>query len=841
MAAPAMQQPSYLLANLKADWTTKPLLQRCQELVKVIDDYPAKELHLVFPWLVESIFGSLDGVIMGWNLRFLHTRMNEYNIVMEFLDPSGPMMKLVYKLQAEDYKYEIPISYLPGPVKVSIQEGVLPDCPLFHNKLQFPMSGLLTLNPFEYYMFNFASSLIVPKTYPPGHHVSCSDSAYFVLVDAYLKHFLPTEGNVPPSPFSDPRGSVAPPAPRSPSVPYVGYGVHSTSLLKRHISHQPSVNADPAAQEIWRSETLLQNLFPFVSAGVCGDVASSLLSGDVPKAAVSSGEAGVAAVPPQYVQHAVPTPRPTRLWDPPHIPSTFTFSFSSMGFLEEPFSPTEEHVLVVRLLVKHLHAFSNSLKQEQTSSPSTHSHASPLEEFKRVVVQRFVQQKLYVFLQHCFGHWPLDASFRAVLETWLSYIQPWRYTGEKINLQTDVQNRTVPEKWSSFVHENLLMYTKLFQGFLNRAMRTDLVNAKNALMVFRVAKVFAQPNLSEMIQKGEQLFLEPEHVLHHRQPRVFLTPAHSGSFLSSRQPVGTDAVFKVKSHVYSLEGQDCQYKQMFGSELRAVVLKLIQIIAQARQTAKRISDHSAEAAANNSFLSWFSVGSSDPNYTFSGGEADDMGECVKKTHEFLDKALDYLCQIFRLNSGQLSQLMANLALTEDDGGSKQLPDCIQSEGGLVLTDLGRMQIINGLRRFEIEYQGDPELQPIRSYESALLVRLLFKVSSVINERLGDHMEALCSRQDFLGRVGRHYLTSSSAVAEQRRRSPVTRQPRGRPQRPRLSLRVLASYRTLLLLLLFYLFFALLSFGPLSSTALILVISFVYELLLLVFADKLKAH
>lgn len=82
-------------------------------------------------------------------------------------------MKLVYKLQAEDYKYEIPISYLPvsltfhyafqmslyqtvsvlltpcclqGPVKVSIHEGVLPDCPFFHNKLQFPMSGLITLS-----------------------------------------------------------------------------------------------------------------------------------------------------------------------------------------------------------------------------------------------------------------------------------------------------------------------------------------------------------------------------------------------------------------------------------------------------------------------------------------------------------------------------------------------------------------------------------------------------------------------------------------------------------------------------------------------------------------------
>lgn len=49
---------------------------------------------------------------------------------------------------------------------------------------------------------------------------------------------------------------------------------------------------------------------------------------------------------------------------------------------QEPFTPTEEHVLVVRLLVKHLHAFSCSLKPEQVSS-SAHSHTSPLEELKR--------------------------------------------------------------------------------------------------------------------------------------------------------------------------------------------------------------------------------------------------------------------------------------------------------------------------------------------------------------------------------------------------------------------------------------------------------------------------
>jgi sphingomyelin phosphodiesterase 4 len=34
--------------------------------------------------------------------------------------------------------------------------------------------------------------------------------------------------------------------------------------------------------------------------------------------------------------------------------------------------PTEEHVLVVRLLLMHLHAFANSLRPEQ-ASPSAHS------------------------------------------------------------------------------------------------------------------------------------------------------------------------------------------------------------------------------------------------------------------------------------------------------------------------------------------------------------------------------------------------------------------------------------------------------------------------------------
>uniref|UniRef100_A0A672FXR3 Sphingomyelin phosphodiesterase 4 n=1 Tax=Salarias fasciatus TaxID=181472 RepID=A0A672FXR3_SALFA len=751
MAAPALQQPSFLLANLKADCGTKPLLQRCQDLVKVIDEYP--ELHPSYPGSWRAVFGSLD-VVLG---RLEPARSNLSRACP--LSSSGPVMKLVYKLQAEDYKYEIPVTTLPGPVKACIQEASLPDCPLFHNKLQFPPGR--PADPFEFFMFNFAYCLISPKVSEDDHQGGSTDSAYFVLLDTYLKYF-----SCPP---------------------------RAACLHRR----SPTPEARSAA--------------PSPRGLLTGRPASP------PAGRLTSGRRDAQSVPspsPSCPQMVV------EVWL--HHYSLDMYQKLQSPQVKEPFSPSEEHVLVVRLLVKHLHAFSSSLKAEPGPAPTpppAHPHPGPLEEFKRVVVQRFVQQKLYLFLQHCFGHWPLDASFRAVT--------------------TSSRGDTPGTRAESFVHENLLLYTKLFQVFLNRAVRTDLVNAKNALMVFRVAKVFSQPNLAEMIQKGEQLFLEPEHVLHHRQPRGYLTPGQGGSYLSSRQRAVPDMVFRVKSHVYSLEGQDCQYQQMFGSELRGGVLKLVQIIAQARQTAKRISDQSSEAASSGSFLSWFGLGSADAGGTFSGAEPEETGECLKKTHEFLDRALENLSQIFKLNQGHLNQVLSNLGSSQDDGNCRQLPDCVQGEDGLVLTELGRRQIINGLRRFEVQYQGDPELQPIRSYESALLVRLLYRTSSLLNDRFGGHMTALCSRPDFLGRLGRYYLTDVAGGARLRR-SPASRYTAEQSRRPRLSLRPLASYRTLLLLLLFYLLGALLSLGPGCSTLLLLAAALLYGLFAALFADKLKA-
>ncbi|XP_067911536.1 sphingomyelin phosphodiesterase 4 isoform X1 [Heterodontus francisci] len=795
MAALPLQQPSYLLALLKADGVNKHLFQRCNELCKVIEDYSPKELHLIFPWLMESVFGNHDGTVAGWNIRYLQGRVNptDYATVVEFLDPSGPMMKLVYKLQAEDYKYEFPISYLPGPVKASIQEGVLPDFPLYHNKLQFPLSGLanlsLSLNAFEYYLFNFAMHLTTPRNCPPGQLFSTSDSAYFILVDRYLKYFLPIEGNVPPSPFLNACGAVSPPTPRTQSVPFTSYGGPHTSLLKRHISHQPSVNTDPAAQEIWRSETLLQIL--------------------------------------------------VEMWL--HHYSLELYQKMQSPHVKEPFSPTEEHVLMVRLLVKHLHCFSNSIKQEQSlPSPSTHSHTgSPLEEFKRAVISCFFQQKLYVFLQQCFSHWPLDASFRAVLETWLSYLQPWRYAAEKAPSMIESVDRNVPDKWAPFVQENLLMFTKLFQGFLNRALRTDLVSPKNALMVYRVAKVYSQPNLAEMIKEAERLFMEPDPVHHPRQHRVYASPGFGSSFMSSWHSPMADTTFRVKSHVYNLEGQDCAYKQMFGSEVRNLVLKLAQLIAQAKQTAKSISDHTAEQSTGHSLMSLLGLSTYDFNTSaYGGNDLDDLGpDEIRKTDEYLERSLEYLCQVFKLSTPHLSSLAMNVGAASDENGRHQLPDCIQGENGLTLTQLGRYQIINGLRRFDLEYQGDPELQPIRSYESGLLVRLLFQISSAINLRFADEMDAMCQWDSLMGKLARYYLTCPELS---RKSGPVVCRS-FQQQQPRLSLRFLASYRTLFSVFLCMVIGATLNLNPLASFLLILILWFLYGIVWALCTDRTKPH
>lgn len=74
----------------------------------------------------------------------------------------------------------------------------------------------------------------------------------------------------------------------------------------------------------------------------------------------------------------------------------------------------------MRILVKQLHAFSASAKADDTH----------MGELKKIVIP-YLQGRMYIFLRHLVHRWPLDGSFRLVLELWLSFLQPWRYSGNE--------------------------------------------------------------------------------------------------------------------------------------------------------------------------------------------------------------------------------------------------------------------------------------------------------------------------------------------------------------------------------------------------------------------------
>ncbi|CAJ0929552.1 unnamed protein product [Ranitomeya imitator] len=193
---------------------------------------------------------------------------------------------------------------------------------------------------------------------------------------------------------------------------------------------------------------------------------------------------------------------------------------------------------------------------------------------------------------------------------------------------------------------------------------------------------------------------------------------------------------------------------------------------------------------------------------------------------------------FTLNSAQLSHLTVNLGNAQDENQRNQLPDFIQNENGVCLTALGRQQIINGLRKFDLQYYGDPELQPIRSYENATLVRFLYQLSSVLNERFGSTLASLCRRQDFLGKFCSYHLSSKPIG----RMSPMPSSNTYDPTVPRIRLRFFANYRVLMYLLLFYFVCCgLSSMGPVSCTLFLLFVYVLYAAVMTFITEHRRPH
>ncbi|GFS16203.1 sphingomyelin phosphodiesterase 4 [Elysia marginata] len=662
----------------------------------------------------------------------------------------------------------------------------------------------LQADPYALYEF--------PLKYIPARNQSWSDLYEFIyptIIDDMLVYFLPCDKSSLPSVphFGNPHISRPPLGQGLPPPTHFGHSFpggnspmsvggshhhhhHHRSLFKASFisaqkQHQQSMPVfDQAEAEIWRSETFLQVITEFWLNQ------NSFSGNDV-------------------------------------LPMS--------GGFQENFMPSMNHVKLVRLLVKYLHHFANSSSSVITS-PFQQTVQSPLDQFKRLVIPHILQKKLYTFLRNVFDRWPLDSCFRMVLETWLSYIQPWRYTDFRTRTQLEAQHsdvdlsKTVDDRWDNFVEDNLLFYTVLTSEFIPRVFRMDLTSPYSTYMVYRVSRILNLPNLVNLILKAEQELCGGACMAAHHSD---LGGSYlSGSFLPH---------LALPTQMMDMEGPGFQYEPFYGDtmlfNMQRVVAQLSTALETVRQQQHTTNLSRARADKSQGFFASLFSGGSDGNFSpFSSSD-------YKRLPAHLEQAIHNFCNVFSISKpttvSEPGQQL-NSSVGEDSRFLSEpespYPECINTTSGLKLTDAGRWQLLNRERRFEEFDAGDPDLQPVRSYENTTIVRLLFHFCAFINSYYEAEFTDLYYRQTFLGRFARVYLQPPLSSHQQRRQvgSPNSKYSAqlARPHQPRVSLRFLASYRTLVHFALAYLLaFMMLGWGPVSFTLLVLSCVAVYGLVL----------
>lgn len=730
----------------------KPLGERCGVVRKMIDEFAIKDLHLLFPHLLASIFEFSPG--KGWALHSPFSRNLEP--LRHFLGPKGRLWKLVEKLERDSFlRYEFPVTCLPKPTQILLSEGVIPS--LYGNKVQFSGGSqapiAISMGALEYFLFQFTYFMTQSSSQLDGRFLERShDTLYTALLTDYLEHFLPTNILLTrserfPAVYPTSGMKLSTNTSGNPHLHFSPFSGLIKSIESKQSSHGPSFDQS-SSQQLIRSEIFLQIL--------------------------------------------------TEVWLNHIVNKEGSNTFSS--FRQDYFLPSVDHVRVVRMLVKHLHLFMNvnknlgGLRELNENFYSMSIMPETLKTFKK---------RLYWFIHHCFAHWPLDATFKFVLETWLSYIQPWRYN-DLAQLPARGGRRMLSPLWKPFIRHNLLFYTVILQEFFTRAEKLNLRSSKDTQLFHRVTKVFSQEYLMDMVNEAEGELIS------------CLSSVQQGFVSKSRSPKSPQY-----SHFMELQISGTMYTPLFMEETINNIRRLVRHIEETLRSLREPPSRDTQTGQNAGWLkrsikdtiNWLQdVFSIDEYYWLIQDEN-------RKAQEHLNQVCRHLKNLFKIQGEEQER---TVAWAGERGDASQVshvsprmrsvethPDCVQTEHGIVPTALGKYQMANGLRRFDIQYSGDPDLQPVRTYESVFLVRTLHKLSVTLNEKFAPQLSLIYYSPSWSGILAR-YL--SPALQRPRTLSPVKHdhsEALHSPGQLKISLRYLASYRLwaqLVLLLCFMILF-----------------------------------
>merc|ERR1712226_237772 len=172
----------------------------------------------------------------------------------------------------------------------------------------------------------------------------------------------------------------------------------------------------------------------------------------------------------------------------------------------------------------------------------------------------------------------------------------------------------------------------------------------------------------------------------------------------------------------------------------------------------------------------------------------------------LEESARFWSSMFELDMRKISASVVqnrtarrNLGSSLNNGGHNNYPDHKMGKLGPELTEKGRWQIMTGKRRFNLTYAGDPDLQPVRSFEFAFLVQLALYLSNKINAKYTEEIERLYDREDFVGKFLKNCVLCGPLKFSPQKMAPakcIENKTNEFTFKPHVSLRALASYSSL---------------------------------------------
>jgi sphingomyelin phosphodiesterase 4 len=401
--------------------------------------------------------------------------------------------------------------------------------------------------------------------------------------------------------------------------------------------------------------------------------------------------------------------------------------------------PSNEFIRLLRILVKQVHYFGNAADFDMTSLAILRQQSQPL-----------LNARMYIFLKQIMSRWPMDSTFLNVLELWLSYIQPYRYTQNRNihNLNQDLID--IPEKHKIFMSENLACYTQIFVKLIPRLLKMDMALSKNAFMLYRVLKVFRQP--CDFLREYERI-LHNNSMRGHVSSKTFdntaLSPTSPRSPNRSNSGRVSPSPHSLNRHPSQTTIDDSFYVPMFSDQVTASIYELMQRVYVAKMKISHEVKVMEDQLQKNiglweRFLQFIGQLSS-LNFSFSQA----MDE-KRKTPAYLDFCLNILSPVFNI---PIEEATREFAMSESYVEDSEDEHTVNSDILNVTPSFMKSQVS------KISYTGDPELLPIMDHEIKWLVRFLYQVSCKLNDVFHNEINLLWNQDGFYGKFIKYFLNS----------------------------------------------------------------------------------